>query len=227
MCNRFMTRISIFSRAGILACIVIAALPLAQAQAIDLLGIYVGGAVGQGRVEANNLSSPSAVVPTLGEFKENHSAYKVMIGVRPISIIGAELAYVDFGHPSGAVGTGGVATIGAANVTASADVTLKGPAAFAMLYLPIPIVDVYLKAGEARLQTTANATVTLTGPILCVVGHPTCQFSQSNSTTNTGFAAGIGAQFKLGPAAVRGEYERFNAAGGNPGLFSLGLTWTF
>jgi hypothetical protein len=26
---------------------------------------------------------------------------------------------------------------------------------------------------------------------------------------------------------VRGEYERFNAAGGNPGLFSLGFTWTF
>jgi opacity protein-like surface antigen len=226
MCNRFMTRISIFSWTGILACIAIAALPLAQAKAIDLLGIYVGGAVGQGRVEANNLSSASAVVPTLGEFKENHSAYKVMIGVRPISIIGAELAYVDFGHPSGAVGTG-AASIGPANATASADVTLKGPAAFAMLYLPVPVVDVYLKAGEARLQTTANATVTLTGPILCVVGHPTCQFSQSNSTTNTGFAAGIGAQFKLGPAAVRGEYERFNAAGGNPSLFSIGLTWMF
>jgi hypothetical protein len=226
MCNRFLTRLSFITRAGTLACIAIATLPLAQAKAIDVLGIYAGGAVGQGRVEANNLSSPSALVPTLGEFKENHSAYKVMIGVRPISIVGAELAYVDFGHPSGAVGAGAVG-IPAVNVTASADVTLKGPAAFAMLYLPVPIVDVYLKAGEARLQTNTNATVTLTGPIFCVVGHPTCQFSQSNSTTNTAFAAGVGGQVKLGAVAVRGEYERFNAAGGNPGLFSLGFTWTF
>jgi opacity protein-like surface antigen len=225
MCKRFMTRTSFFGRAGALTCIAVAALPISQAKASDLLGIYIGGAIGQARVEANNLSSPSAVtavVPTLGDFKENHSAYKVMIGIRPISMFGAELAYVDFGHPSGGVSTGATA-----NATASADVTLKGPAAFAMLYLPVPVVDVYVKVGEARLQTTANATVTLTGPILCIVAHPTCQFSQSASMTNTGLAAGIGAQFKLGAAAVRGEYERFSAAGANPGLFSVGFTWTF
>jgi len=45
--------------------------------------------------------------------------------------------------------------------------------------------------------------------------------------TNTGFAAGAGAQFKLGSWAVRAEYERFNAAGANPSLVSLGVTWTF
>ena len=36
-----------------------------------------------------------------------------------------------------------------------------------------------------------------------------------------------GAQFKLGAWAVHAEYERFNAAGGNPNLVSLGVTWTF
>lgn len=45
--------------------------------------------------------------------------------------------------------------------------------------------------------------------------------------TNTGFAGGAGTQFKIGSFAVRGEYERFNAAGGNPSLLSLGITWRF
>jgi hypothetical protein len=225
MRNRFAT--STVLRTGAAAYIVIAAVTASQAKADDILGIYVGGAIGEAHVETNHLSSPSTLVPTLGDFKENHSAYKVMIGVRPISLFGTELAYVDFGHPRGAVAAGAVSSIPGVNATAAADVTMKGPALFAMLYLPIPIVDVYVKLGEARLQTTANATVTLTGPIVCVTGHPTCQFSQSTGATNTGFAAGVGAQFKLGAAAVRGEYERFNAAGGNPGLFSVGLSWTF
>jgi hypothetical protein len=34
-------------------------------------------------------------------------------------------------------------------------------------------------------------------------------------------------QYKFGPFGVRGEYERFNAAGGNPYLLSLGATWAF
>jgi hypothetical protein len=184
----------------------------------------VGGAIGQGRVETGNLSSPSSaipVLPTLGEFKESHSAYKAMIGIRPISLVGAELAYIDFGHPSGTVGTGGTA-----NTTASADVSLKGPAAFAILYLPVPVVDVYLRVGLARLQTKANATVTLTGP-LCIDTVAICHYSGTSSANNTGVAAGVGAQFKWGAAAVRGEDERFSAAGGNPGLVSIGRTWTF
>jgi hypothetical protein len=44
---------------------------------------------------------------------------------------------------------------------------------------------------------------------------------------NAGFAGGAGAQFKIGPFAVRGEYERFNAAGGNPSLSSVGIIWKF
>ena len=38
---------------------------------------------------------------------------------------------------------------------------------------------------------------------------------------------GLGAQYKLGSWAVRAEYERFNAAGENPSLLSVGITWTF
>jgi opacity protein-like surface antigen len=92
---------------------------------------------------------------------------------------------------------------GPAGNAVSGDVAMKGSAAFGVLYLPVPILDVYVKAGLARIQSTARTTVTLTGPILCIVEHPQCQFSQQHDATNIGFAAGAGVQYKLGSWAVR------------------------
>jgi opacity protein-like surface antigen len=181
-----------------------AVLPTHHALASDLLGLYVGGAVGQSQVEAN--------VPSVGEFKENHSAFKVIAGIRPIPLIGAELSYVHFGHPSG-------------NINSSpSDVAEKGADAFAVLYLPVPVVDVFVKAGLARLQSTANGVRAGVGA--CPISFPNCALFRFDRT-DTSFAAGAGTQFKLGAWAVRAEYERFNAAGGNPSLVSLGVTWTF
>jgi opacity protein-like surface antigen len=198
--------------------------------AADPLGLYVGGAVGQAHVQADNLPNPDAVSgfpSSIASFRENHTAYKFMVGLRPISLVGAEVAYVDFGHPTGTVGT--LTLAGTIPVPISADVKMKGTAAFGVLYLPVPVVDIYLKAGLARLQTTEVTTFTLPAPFAtCVIsGGPNCTFSSRYSATNTGLALGAGAQFKFGSLAVRGEYERFSAAGGNPSLFSLGLTWTF
>jgi opacity protein-like surface antigen len=181
-------------------------LPTHHVLADDLLGLYIGGAVGQSQVEAN--------VPTVGGFKENHSAFKVIAGIRPISLIGAELSYIDFGHPSGNIN--GVPS----------DVSEKGADAFAVLYLPVPVVDVFVKAGLARLQSTTNSGLRI--GIACPFTDPNCGAALFRlDRTNTSFAAGVGAQFKLGTWAVRAEYERFNAAGGNPSLVSLGVTWTF
>jgi opacity protein-like surface antigen len=181
-----------------------ALLPAQQALAGDILGLYLGGAVGQSQVEAN--------VPSVGEFKENHSAFKVIAGIRPIPLIGAELSYIDFGHPSG-------------NTSGSpSDLSEKGADAFAVLYLPVPVVDVFVKAGLARLQSTLNGV--RPGVAACTFNNPNCALFRLDRT-NTSFAAGAGAQFKLGAWAVRAEYERFNAAGANPSLVSLGLTWTF
>ena len=185
-----------------LAAILLAALPIDRAAAVDLLGLYAGAAVGQSQVEAD------ASGITAGSFKENHSAYKFMAGVRvPVFPIGAEVAYIDFGHPNGSLGG------------QSADVTVKGEAAFGVFYLPLPlpIVDVYAKAGLARLQSTVSSSFSLAGTVR----------SFRLDRTDTSFAGGVGTQFKLGSLAVRAEYERFDAGGGNPGLVSLGLTWTF
>ena len=81
-----------------------------------------------------------------------------------------------------------------------------------------------VKAGLARLQSTLNSIRVGVGS--CTTTDPNCALFRLDRT-NTSFAAGAGAQVKFGPWAVRAEYERFNAAGGNPSLVSLGLTWTF
>jgi len=57
-----------------------------------------------------------------------------MVGVRPISVVGAEFAYA----------TSGTERL---NGLVSTDVTMKGASAFGIFYLPVPIVDIYAKAG--------------------------------------------------------------------------------
>jgi hypothetical protein len=100
---------------------------------------------------------------------------------------------------------------------------MKGGSAFGVVYLPVPIVDVFLKAGLARIDSTATTNV------VCPPGQPCIEIATPapESRTNVGFAAGAGAQFKIGSLSLRGEYERFNAAGGNPSLLSIGIIWRF
>jgi opacity protein-like surface antigen len=201
----------------ILATLVLLALPISNATAEDLLGLYVGGAIGQSRVEATDVGFLKP------EFAENHSAFKAMVGIRPISLLGAELDYIDFGNASGSLRfPSNVANTG------TAAVSVKGEAAFGLIYLPIPIVDVYAKAGLSRLQTSVNGGDNF---YQCGVppGPPGCPFVShfQLSRTDTGFAAGAGAQYKFGSWAVRAEYERFDAAGAHPSLVSAGIAWTF
>jgi len=192
------------------AVILLAAMPVERTCAVDLLGLYAGAAIGQSHVQAD------ASGFTAGDFKQNHSAFKVMAGVRPISPVGAELDYIDLGHPSG-------------NISGQqADVTMKGEAAFGLLYLPVPIADVYAKLGLARLQSTVNSSYVVPGLGTCVGNAPNCAVRPFRlDRAEIRFAAGVGAQYKLGPWALRAEYERFDAAGRNPSLLSAGLTWTF
>lgn len=189
--------------ARMVACLLAVSLA-AGAHAADLWGLYAGAAVGESQVEAN--------APSVGDFKRHHSAFDLTAGIRPISLIGAELSYIDFGHPQGDIGT------------VSSDLAQKGAAAFGVVYLPVPVVDVFVKAGIARLQSTSNSLRIGLGT--CTIADPNCALIRLDRT-NTGFAAGAGAQLKFGSLAVRAEYERFSAAGGNPSLLSLGLLWTF
>jgi len=186
--------------AGVAAFVLSLAVP--GAQAATPLGLYVGGAFGQARVEAT--------LPDASQFREDHSAFEVILGVRPLPVAAAELAYVDFGHPSRLGGS----------YPYVPEVSMKGATAFAMFYLPVPVVEVFVKGGVARLQSKAGLDLVCSSCLLAPLFLPI-------SHTNTSFAGGAGVQYKLGAFAVRGEYERFNAAGGNPHLLSLGVTWAF
>jgi hypothetical protein len=199
----------------ILAALVFLALPSGNAVAEDLLGLYVGGAIGQSRgLEATDsqvFPLPSSSVTETQNFEGRHAAFKVMLGARPISLLGAEIDCIDFGKPRGSLWGN------------PADVSMKGGAAFGVLYLPVSIVDVYVKAGVARIESTVNGSICF--PCACTYNQ-LCRFSFQQKTTNTSGAGGVGAQYKFGSWAVRAEYERFNAAGGNPSVLSAGITWT-
>lgn len=207
-----------------------------SAQADDLLGFYVGGSFGQAHVRArlDGLNPPADIplsgIPTggslaLGGFDGTDSAFQAMLGIRALSFLGAEITYMDLGqHSIRGPGQPVPGVLGSA--VTSEQVSQKGEAAFALLYLPVPIIDVYVKAGVSRIKTDMRATYALVGVGTCQVDNPDCALvTASRSASDVGFAYGAGVQWKLGSWAVRGEYERFDAAGANPSLLSIGMTY--
>jgi hypothetical protein len=175
--------------------------------AADLLGLYVGGAVGEADV-----NSQQSLNSELFDFDAHHNAWKVMLGVRPISWVGAEIEYVDFGQPH------------RNNALGITSVNDKAAVLSGLLYVPLPVpyFDVFGKLGLARLENDVSAHL----PIACAVQFPNCGLVQLNRT-NTQLAYGGGAQIKIKSLSVRVEYERIQASDGNPELFSIGLTWSF
>jgi opacity protein-like surface antigen len=174
--------------------------------ALDLVGFYVGAAVGQAQLRADAGSFSSQ------DFKDQHSAYKIVAGVRPIPPLALELAYFDLGRPGGSLNG------------LPAGLSARGTAAFALLYLPLPVpfLDLYGKAGVARVQSTLDGQTVLPGCTTGCVSQGAFQFDRRG----TAFAAGLGAQIKVGSVALRAEYERFGAATASPDLLSLGVSWT-
>jgi Outer membrane protein beta-barrel domain len=197
------------------------------ARADDPLGFYVGAAYGQAHVSAQLSGLTLNSAAPLGTFGGTRSAYQAMLGIRPISLLGAEITYMDFGqltsgHPPRRAGP--LAGLGP-GLPVGQQASQKGEGVFALLYLPVPIIDVYLKAGMSRITTDATATYEVSG-VLCQSGVPDCNiYSVGRSSTDTSFAYGTGVQWKLGDWALRGEYQRFSAAGEHPTLLSIGMTY--
>jgi Outer membrane protein beta-barrel domain len=208
------------------AALLLCSLGTATAAHGNPLGLYIGAAYGEAHVRARleGLSGASGSLGSLGEFDNTNSAFQAMLGIRPISLLGAEVIYVDLGGPS--VHGPGVPVPGLPGFVTEEKVSQKGAAAFGMLYLPVPVIDIYLKAGVAHITSDMTATANLTGVGTCAVDNPNCgvgYYSRSRSDTN--FAYGAGVQWKLGQWAVRGEYERFEAAGAYPSVLSIGMTY--
>jgi len=91
--------------------------------------------------------------------------------------------------------------------------------------IPIPILDVYAKAGVARLQTSADGSGAFGcwSPLQCAAYLVAAHRDQ----TDVRFAYGAGIQAKLSAMGIRLEYERIGTRAGDPDLLSLGATWTF
>ena len=178
----------------------------APARADNLLGLYIGGGVGESHVRNDSLSG----------FIENHTGWKALIGIRPIPIVGAELEYTDFGHP-GATGV----TV-APGLAYNVDASQKAASLFGLAYLPLPlpVLDIYGKVGFSRLKSDVNASCVT--PVTC--GANPAYHQQS---TDTRFAYGVGAQAKFFAVALRAEYERIQSSAGSPDLYALIATWTF
>jgi opacity protein-like surface antigen len=186
------------------------ALGTTQTEASDLnpLGFYLGGAVGQGRDTVDSLENISFVPPFQAA---STTGWKAIVGARPISFLGGELEYVDFGSSSANAYLLNLSRIHADAATL-----------YAVGYLPIPIpfLDVFGKAGLARTKTTYSGTLSCVPPALCILGV-------NADRTETDFAYGAGVQAKFQALAFRAEYERTDTSVGHPSLLSFGVTWTF
>jgi Outer membrane protein beta-barrel domain len=209
-----------------LALAIAACLTYANANAGDTLGFYTGGSVGQSNVRASHLDFiglyPPNPTPGTVSISKSTIGWKVFAGIRPISLLGAEIAYTDFGHPTASQGPPR-----GFGLAYQAALRARATTALGVLYAPVPVhfLDVYAKAGVARLETTADASGAFGcwAPLQCAAYPVTVRRDQ----TDARFAYGAGVQARLRGIGVRLEYERISAATGNPDLLSVGLTWNF
>jgi hypothetical protein len=188
--------------------------------AADLLGLYVGAAGGQATIRAEQLHWVNAAGNPIGgadSISKNDTGWKTMLGVRPISLLGAELEYIDFGHASQTT------TIGLEEDRA--DLRARALSFFGVFYAPIPVpaFDLYAKVGMSSLHSTVNEVGR--ARIDC---FPTlCPWYVHRDGTESRIAYGAGLQVKLARFAIRAEYEKIRASTGDPSLMSLGLIWRF
>jgi opacity protein-like surface antigen len=188
------------------------------------LGFYIGGSVGQSEVRSS--VSSSSIDYQLPKFDEHSTGWKAVVGMRPVSFFAAELAYINFGHPNQSTSYGGCGLPpGNTCFTFPSNVLQRAPTLSGLFYLPLPVpmLEVYAKAGVARLESSGT-TYTLCSNGLCpqIIMPPT-QFSR----TDTDFLYGAGLQVKVSALAFRLEYERINDSQGDPDLLSAGVVWTF
>lgn len=106
----------------------------ASAMAFDK-GLYIGGSVGQADVSITSTSNNI-------DFKNSDTAYKVLVGVRPLKWFGVEASYVDLGKPK------------QSNVSAST----SGISGFAVGFWDLGPVDLFAKAGGINTTSSISSS---------------------------------------------------------------------
>ncbi len=216
---RFFSRLALSVTLGALST---ALVPPACAAA-NLVSFYIGGAYGHADVTAPTAELFHSRVISPGGIDLGHSAYQIMLGMRVLPLLGFEMDYLDLGTVSGSPGSFYGSAI-------RAKVTQRGEAAFAVIYLPVPVVKLYLKAGVARLTSEVHGTfagTTCPAGVFCFVQAILPPSQGAFSTSAITPALGGGLQWTHGHWGIRAEYERFTALGVHPDLVSVGVIWTF
>ena len=176
------------------------------AQAADN-GIYVGAGVVQSEY---GLSNPGGALP----FDSKDNGYKLIVGWRPLDSFGVEATYMDHGYatvPSGIVCLQ-FSILPCPTATSLAAETMS---AFAVGYLDLPFVDLFVKAGVNSWNFKGQSI----GPFVPV-------YRINESGTDLAFGAGV--QVRFSSLGARLEYERFYIVKDEHlDAISLSLTYTF
>ena len=220
-------------QAIVVTAVLSAALACAPARAADPFGFYLGAGAGYSQVRSDwaffgpNQAYIPELAPIFGRFSlsEGTTGWKLIAGVRPLSFVGAELEYVDFGYVSG--GRSIAPTVGSAGIIAHASDHPRVATLFALGYVPLPLpsLAVFGKAGAALFNTSFQASAQALCP-LNVPCTPILIPPYSASGTSTHFAFGGGLQANLSTVALRAEYERVSTGSGKPDQLSLAVTWS-
>jgi hypothetical protein len=183
------------------------------------LGAYVGAGVG-----ASNVGN-SYDYGYYGRYHDDDVAWKAIAGIRPIPWVGAEAEWIDFGSGHGDNGYYGFGDYYANSVSHPKAAVLYG---IGYLPLPLPFLDVYGKAGVARLQTDLT-TYQYTSGGYCPPPYSSCPAPSAFRIDqwNTKFAWGAGVGTHWQDFGFRAEYERIQSQYGNPSAFTVNATWTF
>jgi opacity protein-like surface antigen len=188
----------------------------AAAFADNPMGFYVGAGVGESQIRSDD-----SYYGYPGYYNDYQFAWQGIVGIRPIRLIGLEAEYIDFGQPYRRNGLYDF------NVSGS-DSHPTAPALFAVGYLPLPLpyIDVFAKAGAARLSTSLTDFVSQP----CYAGGPCPYFvpAARRQVINTRFAYGAGVQSKFPFGMIlRGEYQRISSQFGDPEALMVSALWQF
>ena len=100
-------------------------------------GIYLGGSIGQANLEIDDLGGVNAL-----DFKGDDTAYKFIVGIRPLDWLAVEASYVNFGEPE----DNGIEAEG------------DGISAFVVGFLTFGPVDLFAKGGLVSWDTEISGS---------------------------------------------------------------------
>ncbi|MEO6079737.1 MAG: porin family protein [Steroidobacteraceae bacterium] len=179
--------------AAMSAAMLLSASALTQAAEPDT-GFYIGAGLTQSHFDNDSFS--------IDDIDAKDNSFKAIFGIRPNPHFAFEANYVNFGK----------STAPSSSPGGPFEADAEGFAAFGVGILPVGPVELYAKAGIARIQSDGSSGAT---PV----------FFKDKATE---LAYGAGVQFRLGALGLRAEYEKYDTdVIGDLDLLTVGFTFNF